>query len=176
MTPWSAKALAERVATTVALFVVVQGFRPAIADQPNPNAAANFVKVQAPVIALTHVRVIDGTGAPARADQTLVLRDGNIAAMGAAASVTPPAGATIIDLTGKSVIPGLVMLHEHLYYTTGPGGYGQLGVSFSGLYLAGGVTTMRTAGNVNGIMDIKVSRRISADGRCRRGSTCSRRS
>ncbi len=149
-------------ATTVALFVVVQAWRPAIADQPNPNAAANFVKVQAPVVALTHARVIDGTGAPARADQTLVLRDGNIAAVGAAASVTPPAGATIIDLTGKSVIPGLVMLHEHLYYTTGPGVYGQLGVSFSRLYLAGGVTTMRTAGNVNGIMDINVSRRISS--------------
>ena len=57
-----------------------------------------------------------------------------------------PAGATIVDLTGKSVIPGLVMMHEHLYYTTGPGVYGQLGVSFSRLYLAGGVTTMRTGG------------------------------
>ena len=54
------------------------------------------------------------------------------------------------------------MMHEHLYYTTGPGVYGQLGVSFSRLYLAGGVTTMRTAGNVNGIMDINVSRRIAA--------------
>ena len=40
--------------------------------------------------------------------------------------------------------------------------YGQLGVSFSRLYLAGGVTTMRTAGNVNGIMDINVARRIAA--------------
>src|SRR5205823_8215579 len=71
-------------------------------------------------------------------------------------------GASVIDLTGKGVIPGLVMMHEHLYYTTGPGVYGQLGVSFSRLYLAGGVTTMRTAGNVNGIMDINLSRRIAA--------------
>ena len=54
------------------------------------------------------------------------------------------------------------MLHEHLYYPTGPGVYGQLGVSFSRLYLAGGVTTMRTAGNVNGIMDINLARRIAA--------------
>ena len=66
----------------------------------------------------------------------------------------PPAGATVVDLTGKSVMPGFVMMHEHLYYTTGPGVYGQLGASFSRLYLAGGVTTMRTAGNMNGIMDI----------------------
>jgi enamidase len=55
------------------------------------------------------------------------------------------------------------MMHEHLYYTTGPGVYGQLGLSFSRLYLAGGVTTMRSGGNVNGIMDINLSRRI-ADG------------
>src|SRR5262245_4431550 len=91
-----------------------------IAQQQNPNAPENFVKVTSPLIALTHARVIDGTGAPARADQTIVIRDGTIAEVGAAARVTPPAGATIIDLTGRSVIPGLVMMHEHLYYTTGP--------------------------------------------------------
>jgi imidazolonepropionase-like amidohydrolase len=144
--------------TAVALLTLAA----AVAEQQNPNAVANFVKVQAPIVALTHVRVIDGTGAPGRANQTLVIRDGNIADIGDAARVTPPEGATVIDLTGKSVIPGLVMMHEHLYYTTGPGVYGQLGVSFSRLYLAGGVTTMRTAGNVNGIMDINVSRRIAA--------------
>ena len=63
------------------------------------------------------------------------------AAIGDAGSTPTPAGATVIDLTGKSVLPGLVMMHEHLYYTTGPGVYGQLGGSFSRLYLAGGVTT-----------------------------------
>ena len=73
-----------------------------------------------------------------------------------------PAGATIIDLTGKSVIPGLVMVHEHLYYPTGPGVYGQLGESFVRLYLAGGVTTMRTGGNMNGFMDINLKRQIDA--------------
>ena len=131
------------------------------AQQP-ASPLAPYIKIQAPLIALIHARVIDGTGAPAREDQTLVIRDGNIAALGDSARLTPPAGATVVDLTGKSVIPGLVMLHEHLYYTTGPGVYGQLGVSFSRLYLAGGVTTMRTAGNVNGIMDINVARRIAA--------------
>jgi enamidase len=132
------------------------------AQTPNPNAPANFIKVQAPVVALTHVRVVDGTGAPPRDDQTIVIRDGNIADLGAAASTSVPAGATPVDATGKTVIPGLVMMHEHLYYTTGPGVYGQLGASFSRLYLAGGVTTMRTAGNVNGIMDINLTRRIAA--------------
>ncbi|HUL73445.1 MAG TPA: amidohydrolase family protein [Vicinamibacterales bacterium] len=129
---------------------------------PIGNGIRQFVSVDAPVVALTHVRVIDGTGAPAREDQTLVIRDGNIAAVGPAVSVTPPEGATVIDATGKSVLPGLVMVHEHLYYPTGPGVYGQLGESFVRLYLAGGVTTMRTGGNVNGVMDFVLKRRIEA--------------
>src|SRR3954470_22700207 len=111
---------------------------------------------------MPHAGLIHSTDAAACEDQTIVIRDGNIAALGAAASTAVPAGATVVDLTGKSVIPGLVMMHEHLYYTTGPGVYGQLGVSFSRLYLAGGVTMMRTAGNVNGIMDINVAGRIAA--------------
>ena len=132
------------------------------AQAPNPNARANFVKVDAPVVVLAHARVIEGTGAPARENQVIVIRAGSIAALGDAASVTLPAGATTIDLTGRTVMPGLVMMHEHLYYTTGPGVYGQLGTSFSRLYLAGGVTTMRTGGNVNGIMDINLARRIAS--------------
>src|SRR5207302_1180135 len=113
----------------------------------------NFVKVNDPVVALTNVRVIDGTGAAPRDRQTIVMRDGVIAEIGDSARVKPPDGAAIIDAAGKSVIPGLVMVHEHLYYPTGPNVYGQLGVSFSRLYLAGGVTTMRTGGNTNGLMD-----------------------
>ncbi len=126
------------------------------------NTVRGFIKVDAPVIALTNVRVIDGTGAPAKANQTLVLRGGNIAEMGDASRVKAPEGATVIDLTGKSVIPGLVMVHEHLYYPTGPGVYGQLGLSFTRLYLAGGVTTMRTGGNTNGLMDINIKQQIDA--------------
>ena len=148
-----------RVLAAIAIVSLTpQPFGPAAAQQ-NPSAPQNFVKIAAPIVALTHARVIDGTGAAARADQTIVIRDGAIAALGAA--VTVPDGATVVDLTGRSVIPGLVMMHEHLYYPTGPGVYGQLGASFSRLYLAGGVTTMRTGGNVNGIMDFTLARRIA---------------
>jgi len=156
------RAALKACATVAAVALVAQPFRAAFAQQPNPNAAANFISVNAPVVALTHARVIDGTGAPPRDDQTIVMRDGNIAAIGDSSRTTAPAGATVIDLSGKSVIPGLVMLHEHLYYPTGPGIYGNVAISFSRLYLAGGVTTMRTGGNVNGIEDINLSRRIAA--------------
>ncbi len=136
-----------------------------LAAQQRPtlsNATRAYVSVDAPVIALTHARIIDGTGAPPREDQTLIVRDGNIAAIGPAASTPVPEGATTIDLTGKSVIPGLVMVHEHLYYPNGPGVYGQLGESFSRLYLSGGVTTMRTGGNVNGFMDLNMMRLVES--------------
>src|SRR5213078_4129308 len=102
----------------------------------------------------------DGTGAAPRDDQTLIIRDGNIAALGDARTVAIPAAAQVIDLTGKSVIPGLVMVHEHLFYPTAPGIYANLAESFTRLYLAGGVTSMRTGGNLNGFGDIGIKRAI----------------
>lgn len=151
-----------RHAARILLFVLGFGIVSGAQAPQYSNAVRNFIKVDAPVIALTNVRVIDGTGAPAKESQTLILRAGNIAEMGDAARVKAPEGAMTIDLTGKSVIPGLVMVHEHTYYPTGPGVYGQLGMSFVRLYLAGGVTTMRTGGNTNGVMDINLKRQIDA--------------
>src|SRR3954453_5473530 len=134
-----------------------------VAAQPQgADPLRPYIKVDAPVIALTHVRVIDGTGAGGKKKQRIVIRGGNVAERGDAAKVKTPEGATVVDLTGKSVIPGLVMVHEHLYYPTGPGVYGQLGASFVRLYLAGGVTTMRTGGNTNGGMDINLKQQIDA--------------
>jgi len=124
------------------------------------NAVRQFVSVDTPVVALTHVRVIDGTGAPPRENQTVIVRDGRIAAVGDAARTQVPSGAQVLDLAGKSVLPGLVMVHEHLYYPTGPGVYGNLSESFSRLYLAGGVTSMRTGGNMNGYGEINVKKSI----------------
>ena len=147
----------------IAIGIVITVSSLAAQQRPQLSTAVRaYVTVDAPLIALTHVRVIDGTGAAPRDDQTLIIRDGAIAAIGDFASTQIPAGAQTIDLTGKSVIPGLVMVHEHLYYPNGPGVYGQLGESFSRLYLSGGVTTMRTGGNVNGFMDLNMMRLVEA--------------
>src|SRR5436190_1770793 len=138
---------------------------PAIVTAQRPTLSAavkQYVAVDTLVVALTHVRVIDGTGAAPKEDQTLIIRDGNIVALGAARSTRVPEGAQVLDLTGKSVIPGLVMMHEHLYYPTGPGVYGADYVSFSRLYLAGGVTSMRTGGNVGGYADLNLAAAIKA--------------
>jgi enamidase len=130
---------------------------------PRPALAAavrQFVQIDTPVVALTHVRVIDGTGAAPRADQTVIIREGRIESLSAAANARIPAGAQVLDLTGKSLIPGLVMVHEHLYYPTGPGVYAYLPESFVRLYLAGGVTSMRTGGNMNGYGELNMKRAI----------------
>lgn len=142
------------------LAVLVAAAFAAQAPALSQNVITQYVRTAAPVIALTNARVVDGTGAPARANQTIMVRDGMIEELGDSTRVTPPAGAEVLDLEGRTVLPGLVMLHEHLYYPTGPGVYGQLGESFSRLYLAGGVTTLRTGGNMNGYMDINLKRAI----------------
>lgn len=128
-----------------------------------PLAAQNpYVSLSAPVVALTHVRVIDGTGAPARANQTVILDHGKIAAVAADAAV--PAGAQVLDLSGDTVIPGLIGMHEHLFYPAGNGQYNEQSFSFPRLYLAAGVTTIRTGGNLEGYTDINLARLI-AEGR-----------
>src|SRR5688572_23162200 len=68
------------------------------------NAVRAYVSVDAPLVALTNVRVIDGTGAAPRENQTLIINNGIITAIGSATSTAVPAGAQTIDLTGKSVI------------------------------------------------------------------------
>src|SRR5687768_5890571 len=63
------------------------------------------------VVALANARVIDGTGRPAIERATIVVRDGRIEAVGA--NVTAPAGATTIDMAGKTIVPGLINAHGH---------------------------------------------------------------
>jgi imidazolonepropionase-like amidohydrolase len=134
---------------------------PLAAQRPTLSAnVRQYVAIDTPTVVLAHARVIDGTGAAPRSDQTIVVRDGRIVAMGDAASTQTPAGAQVVDLSGKTVLPGLVMMHEHLYYPTGPGVYGNLSESFTRLYLAGGVTSMRTAGNSNGYGEIRIADQI----------------
>jgi imidazolonepropionase-like amidohydrolase len=124
-----------------------------------------FVSVDAPMVVLVHVRVIDGTGAAPREGQTIVIRDGKIEAIGDAASVKIPEGAKVMDLPGYTVIPGLVGMHDHMYYPAPQGPppmYPEHATSFPRLYLAGGVTTIRTAGSVEPYTDIEIKRLIDA--------------
>ncbi len=122
-------------------------------------AVRAFVSVDAPTIALTHVRVIDGTGAPALENQTVVISRGKIESVGTAA---PPAGAKVMDFTGSTVLPGIVGMHDHLFYPTGGVPvYAELAFSAPRLYLAAGVTTIRTTGSLEPYTDLALKKQIN---------------
>lgn len=133
-----------------------------VAQSPLTPGIKDFVYTDAPVIALEHARIIDGTGAPPRDDQTIVIAGGRIAALGRSAEVTIPANAHRIDLSGQTVIPGLVGMHEHLFYpaTRHVPMYIDQPFSFPRLYLASGVTTARTAGTLEPYTDLEIRRMI----------------
>ena len=132
------------------------------AQQPSvAPGIARFVSVNAPTVALTHVRVVDGTGSIARDNQTVIIASGVIRAVGSFASVPIPTGANVLDLAGHTVLPGQVGLHEHTYF----GGVKRLTqMSESGplLYLAYGVTTAMTAGSQLPYHELNMKRAVDA--------------
>src|SRR5580704_6494700 len=128
-------------------------------------SAPNFIRENAPIIVLTHAELIDGTGAAPQSDQAVVIDHGKITTVGATASVAIPSGAKVIDATGKTVIPGIVGMHEHLFYPStadGPLTAVEQFFSFPPLYLASGVTTARTTGSMDPYGDIEVKARVDA--------------
>jgi imidazolonepropionase-like amidohydrolase len=123
-----------------------------------------FIRVEAPTVVLARVRVIDGTGAAPLEDQTVVIAGGRIQSIGPSAAASVPAGAQVLDLAGYTVLPGLVGMHNHLFFPMGgsPPMYSNMGTSFPRLYLALGVTTIRTTGSVAPYTDLEIKRLIEA--------------
>ena len=135
---------------------------PAAAQQRTlPPGIAQYVTVNAPVVALTHVRLADGTGSPARSDQTVILNGNRIQTVGPSASTAIPQNAQVIDLTNHTLIPGLVGLHEHTYFG-GVKRLTQMSVSGPLLYLAMGVTSAMTAGSQLPYQELNLKRAVDA--------------
>jgi hypothetical protein len=147
----------------------------AAAQNTPAKDVAPFVSVDAQSIVLNHVRVIDGTGAAPKENQTVFINQGKIAAIGDFGTLSIPGDAKQLDRAGYTVIPGIVGMHNHLYYTNSyadqissgrleePGLFIiELPYSAPRLYLAAGVTTMRTTGSLEPYTDIKVKQRIDA--------------
>ena len=125
------------------------------------RSTVEVISIKDPVIALQHVRVIDGTGSPAREDQTIIIEAGRITAIGPTAQIPVPASAKALDLSGHTAMPGLVGMHDHLFYATDQGErYVGAGESFAPLYLAAGVTTIRTAGALELSADQEIKRAV----------------
>jgi imidazolonepropionase-like amidohydrolase len=152
----------HRAAVMVAIALVIAGIvgGPAVGSAQSPAAAPHarspFVSIDTAVVALQHVTVIDGTGSPARSDETVVIEHGQITAVGPSATVKVPAGARVLDLPGHTVIPGIIGLHDHMYYGSSVAGTRSMLTSYPRLFLASGVTTIRTTGSLDPYQEMNV--------------------
>ena len=124
-----------------------------------------FIDYDSAFIAFTHCKLADVKHLKVLEDQTVIIRNGIITAIADSKKLSAPPGSTVIDLTGKSLLPGFVLLHEHMYYAAYPADFTylhvkQLPITFPKLYLASGATTIRTAGSVEPYSDLNLKRDI----------------
>jgi hypothetical protein len=154
--------------------LVVPASAQILPEQPATPAEPfeKYISIKPGRIALVHANLIDGTGSAARPDQTIIIENGRIVAITDSRSADV-SGARIIDLTGKTVFPGIVGMHNHLFHIAvpnmSPTSQGeepllvpQMSFSSPRLYLAGGVTTIRTAGSVEPDADLNIKRAIDS--------------
>jgi imidazolonepropionase-like amidohydrolase len=132
-----------------------------------------YLRVSTPKVVLEHVQIIDGTGAAPSPDQNISIAGGKITAISPGADVPPTDDTTIINLRGYSVMPGIVGMHDHLFYFArpnlaadwsfdGPALFVQMSFSAPRLYLANGVTTARTVGSIDPYTDLRLKQAIEA--------------
>jgi len=105
---------------------------------PDPESTEQAIGLQAFVGAV----VIDGTGAPPIQDGVVLVRDGIIESVGTRSSVPIPAGAEVIDIAGRWLIPGLINAHGHI------SGSREAVLEQLGIYAHYGVTTVISLGGV----------------------------
>jgi len=148
--------------TRIALLLAV-AFTTSLAQNPQTDRQ-QFIRVEATNIALTHVQVIDGTGKAPLEDQLILISGGQIRALGPAATTDVPPETRVLDLKGYTVLPGLVGMHDHMFFPMGgtPPMYSNMGFSFPRLYLALGVTTIRTTGSVQPYLDLEIKKLVDA--------------
>ena len=130
-----------------------------------------YVRVKTPKVVLEHVRIIDGTGSLPVEDQNVFIEGSKITTIRGGSDTPAADGITVLDLRGYTVMPGIIGMHNHLFYVARPDRDGQWNseppvlvpqMTFSAprLYLAGGVTTMRTTGSVETYADLNLKRAI----------------
>jgi imidazolonepropionase-like amidohydrolase len=130
------------------------------------SSIAAFIRIEDPVFALTHLTLLDGSGGPAKHDQMVVVDHARIAFSGPTTSSSIPPNAKVFVESGKTLLLGVIGMHEHLFYIAPAGGSGHLVLgteqaeSAPHLYLAAGLTTARTAGSIEPVTDLAIRRAI----------------
>ena len=151
-----------RIITCLCVCVLLSGLETARARAASTDKVADPVSacltVEADSVALIDVTVIDGSGTAPRREQTVLIDDGRIVATGPRDSVAVPADAKRLQLPGRTVIPGLVGMHDHSHLP----GIPLLRDSAPRLWLAAGVTTVQTAGAADPAGELALARDIDA--------------
>ena len=147
-----------------AVLLALAALLPAALHAQRPDSLSEevrkYVAVDTAAVALTNVLLVDGTGADPRPGQTVLIRDGRIADVGPAGAVRVPAGVRSFDLGGHTVIPGIVGMHDHMFYTAAGGRAVQMSYTGPRLYLGSGVTTIRTTGGRSPYAEINTRENI----------------
>lgn len=146
----------------VAALALLAPALPAVAQTPAPPARPPYVAYDQDRILIRDVRLVDGTGAAPREHVSLLIESGRIVRVEAADAMAEVEGATVVEGAGMTLLPGLVLMHEHMFYPTGRANYTEMVFSFPRLYLAGGVTTLRTAGTMAPYADLNLRDEIAA--------------
>ncbi len=138
---------------------------PVFSQQKFSDETKKYIEYNDSVTVFKNALLIDGKGNAAKPHQTVITSNGKINWVGNDANAIIPKGATIIDLNGKAIMPGLVMLHEHMYisaHSIEPRylNLKQLPFTFPRLYLAAGATTIRTCGSIEPYSDIRIKKDI----------------
>ncbi len=116
----------------------------------------SFVSIDSPNVALVNAKIIDGTGNPSRESQTILIRNGIITDIGSSKDIDVSNDYFSINLTGKTLIPGLIGMHNHMRIPRSA----MLSTS-PRLYLACGVTTIQTCGTGNPHEEVAIAKSIS---------------
>lgn len=123
----------------------------------------SFIAINENKIAFRHAKIIDGEKNKPQDSMTIIISEGKIEQIGKDNSIVLQEGVREIDCRGKTIIPGFVMMHEHLFYTKffeDNFNVTSVELTFPRMYLAGGVTTMRTAGSISPYIDLNTKKMI----------------
>jgi imidazolonepropionase-like amidohydrolase len=125
----------------------------------NAQSNNNFIAYAQKEIILQNARIVDVEKGTVLEGYSILIVNGKIAKIEKTEKLQA-LKATTVNMTGKTILPGLVMLHEHMNYFSGQAVWDHHPVSFPKLFLAAGVTTLRTAGAENPMYDLNLKRRI----------------
>lgn len=132
----------------------------AISLPGNAQSSNDFIAYSQKELLLQNARVIDVEKGIVLEGYSILIENGIIRKIEKSEKLLVPKAITVVDMTGKTLLPGLVMLHEHMNYFSGQAVWDHHPVSFPKLFLAAGVTTLRTAGAENPMYDLNLKRRI----------------